>query len=413
MFVAPPLNLAYVASAIRDSAEVSIIDCYALEMGMEECAKKVVKGRPDIVAVIPNDYCDYVIKGFDKWASAFFSRIKNQCSALTVAGGPHAMALPEETLRYADVIIRGDQDAAFRSIADAIKGSKAMTNADGIGFTKNKKRHIRKPLYAKDIDSITFPSRGLLHTGIYKHVLVPKPMTTVKTSRGCPYNCIYCTRGVYGPYRERSPDNVIEELRGIREKSVIIYDDIFTFNRKRTLEICDKIIRENMDIMWACSTRTDAVDRKLLERMRRAGCFLIAYGVESGDQRILNNLRKGISAKETESVMKMTRRAGIKSVAYMLLGSPGETAESVGKSIAMLEKARPDYVQFNPITVYPGSDMYKNNGNRIQERTLKRTESMLYRKYYIRPGYILRQAAGMRSLHDMRSAINGLRFIMS
>lgn len=412
LFVAPPLNLAYIASAIQDVAEVDIIDCYALEMKMDECIKRVVKNNPDIVAVIPNDYCDYVIKGFDEWTRIFFSHIKYRCDATTVAGGPYAMTIPKETLEYADFILMGDQDVVFRHLVNAIKNSKSVRGINGIGFMNKRTPCIRRPLYTKNIDSVPFPSRNLLQGGLYRHVFVPRPMTTIQTSRGCPHRCIYCTRGVYGPHRERSPDNVIRELQEIREKNIIIYDDTFTHNKKRILELCNKIIKEGIDIRWVCSTRTDAVSRDLLKRMNQAGCFMIAYGVESGDQQILNNLHKGISVKETENALRMTRLAGIKSVAYMLLGSPGETAESVERGIALLERTRPEYVQFNPITVYPGSELYNRN-EFISGKRIHRVQKILYRRYYMRLGYISRQARSIRSLYDLKSAIDGFRFIIS
>jgi anaerobic magnesium-protoporphyrin IX monomethyl ester cyclase len=200
----------------------------------------------------------------------------------------------------------------------------------------------------------------------------------------------------------------------IKERNIVIYDDVFTMNRKRIMELCNEIIKEGMDLNWVCSTRVDRIDRELLKRMKRAGCSLIAYGVESGDQQVLDRIQKGISVEETENALNMTRSVGIKSVAYMLLGSPGETAESVERSFALIERAKPDYVQFNPIEIYPGSELYESRHESVfSEGYLDRIQKKLYRRYYLRPGYMSRQARNIRSFHDLKAAISGFRFVAS
>ena len=421
LFLPPPLNLAYIASSLKGLADVEIMDCYAKEMGIEQCLKKICESKPDIIGIIPNNYCDFVMGDLEKWIRLFSAKMKSiGLDAATVAGGPFASTFPERALRYADFVIRGDQEIVFRNLIENLGDEKELKNTTGLCSRLNNKTHINKPYFTNNLDSISFPSRELLETKIYGHILIDKPMTTFLTTRGCPYNCVYCSRRVYGPYRERSVENVMEELREVvnmqKNKNIVFYDDNFTINRKRAARICDLIVKEGIDIKWICATRVDLVDKNLLEKMKRAGCSVIAYGVESGDQKVLDKIKKNIKIDKTKKAFELTRKAGIKILSYVIIGSPGETKESVEKTFRLIKRLEPDYVQFNPITIYPGSEIYGKGPKEIcmftQDELIK-IQREVYKRYYLRGNYILDQFKKIRSFGDIKRGFHALRFITS
>ena len=420
LFVPPPLNLAYIASSLENLAEVEIIDCYANELGIEECLELIRRDEPDVIGVIPNNYCDFVMGDVELWLRSFSEGLKSLgMETPIVTGGPFASVFPERALEYADFIVRGDQEIVFRNMIENFANERKLKSVKGLAMRRGRKTHVNKPFYVKNLDSVPFPSRDLLETNIYSHILIDKPMTTFLTARGCPYRCIYCSRGVYGPYRERSVENVLEELREIVDvqkiKNLVFYDDNFTINRKRTIQICELIVKEGIDMRWICATRVDLVDRDLLEKMRRAGCSVIAYGVESGDQKILNKMKKNLTINQTKKAFEVTKDVGIEILSYLIIGSPGETEGSIEKSFSLMKMLNPDYVQFNPIVAYPGSEIYGGGTGGLRGFTdddLDRIRKKLYRKYYLRSGYILNQLKKIRSLGDIKRGLRAVSFIV-
>ena len=159
------------------------------------------------------------------------------------------------------------------------------------------------------------------------------------TSRGCPYRCIFCCKSVFGKkYRSNSSAYIVDEIRFLNEKfgvkEVKFYDDVFTLDRKRVVALCMQLKEQGMDIPWTCETRVNLVDDELLRVMKSADCYMIEYGVESGNQGILNDLKKDITLEQTMEAFRLTHEAGIETVAYFMLGSPQETAETIEETIA-------------------------------------------------------------------------------
>ena len=191
------------------------------------------------------------------------------------------------------------------------------------------------------------------------------------SSRGCPFQCIFCSSSRFfgKKYRTRTTKNVVDEMEYLvseyKPRSIEFSDDEFTLNRKRVEEICDEIKSRGLDIGWACSSRVDTISRSLLKKMKRAGCFLIYYGIESGSQRILNFIKKGIRIDQIVKAVRWTKEAGIKALGSFIIGFPDETREEIEETIKFSKKLNLDYAQFSIATPYPGTELYqiaKRNG---------------------------------------------------
>jgi radical SAM superfamily enzyme YgiQ (UPF0313 family) len=263
------------------------------------------------------------------------------------------------------------------------------------------------------------------------------------TSRGCPYRCIFCSKAVFGKkYRGNSPAYIVDEIRFLKErfgvKEIKFYDDVFTLDRKRVVAICMQLKEQGMDIPWTCETRVNLVDEELLRVMRDAGCYMIEYGVESGNQRILNNLKKDISLEQAIKAFKLTHETGIETVAYFMIGSPEETPETIKETIEFAKKLDPDFIQFSTTTPYPGTELYrlavgegylpekwdeyvyadlKSIGNAAFEtKTMSRQElgewnKKAYTSFYLRWSYVWKRLRKMNSLGELKTNIAGLRML--
>jgi len=423
LFIPPPLNLAYISSVIKPVAKSFIIDTYAEELTVDQCSKRILKENPDIVAVIPNDYCDYMIPEFQSWCN-ILNRIKKE-DIITLVSGIEATIYPRRILdnKNVDIVIRGEVEVTFQKLLENfenINNGPFLRKIDGISYRINNEIiHNKKRELLRNLDELPFPSRELLKTKIYRHIVINNPFTTLLTSRGCLFNCVFCSRPVYGKYRERSAENILEELREIRERhnlrDIIIYDDIFTFNKKRVEKICELIKKEKLDLNWVCATRVDLINKELLLKMKEAGCSTIAFGVESGSEKILKNIKKNISMNQIFNAFKLTKNIGIETITYMLLGNPNETRETINKSFELILKLSPDYVQFNPVVIYPGSEMYEKRGENFHDFSndeLEEIQKILYKKYYFRMNNIMNQIKKIRSFNDLLKKIENLRLLL-
>ena len=233
-------------------------------------------------------------------------------------------------------------------------------------------------------------------------------------TRGCPGRCTYCHRAFRGIVRRRSAKSILQEIKILQRdygiKEVAFYDDTFTLFKDVIKEFCETIIRERIDLTWSCFTRVDYVSEELLKLMKQAGCHLILFGVESADEEILKNIKKNISLKQVEAVVKLARRLRIETRASFMFGNQGETEETIKKTIAYAIKLDPDEVQFNIATAYPGTDLFnwaKERGyiktfnwndysmsNVVLELPNLGKEKMQYyyelahRRFYLRPAWL-------------------------
>jgi radical SAM superfamily enzyme YgiQ (UPF0313 family) len=364
----PPLGLAYLASVLRKDHKVKIIDSNILGYSMEDVRRELKSFHPDIVGItsatpsIPNAYT----------VAKIAKEIREDC---TVAmGGPHVTFLPRQTLeecKYIDIIVKGEGERTVEELTKAIERGEIIRDAiKGITFRKGSQIVDNEPRpLIKNIDEIPFPSRDLLPTHLYQ--FNGFRYTTMITSRGCPFRCSFCSssRQFGGYWRGRSPENVLEEMRIIRDdyntRNIEFSDDTFTLDQKRAEKICDEIIKQGLDVSWGASSRVDTLSEKLVEKMKRAGCWIIFLGIESGSQRILNAMGKRITIEQVKKAVKIVKEAGIQVLGSFIIGFPEDTVETIKKTTIFVKSLNLDYAEFSILTPYPGTPIFdhalKNN----------------------------------------------------
>ncbi len=435
----PPLGLAYIAAVLEENGyDVEILDMYAQHTTLNELRNILRRGQPEIVGIT-------CLTPFVSTILKVARIVKESINARVVVGGAHATALPEEMLEEdcIDYIVLGEGEYTMLELTKhVLKGENRLEEIKGIAYLNDGEFHrTENREYIENLDELPFPARRLLPNNKYNATqYAGKRMTSVITSRGCPYNCIFCDyRFLMGPkFRRRSPENVIGEI----EECIAEYDtdyinfrdSTFTFDEKWITNFCEKIKERRMDIRWDCNGRVNLVTKKMLREMREAGCALISYGIESGDQNILDFAKKKIKVEQSLNAVRMAKEAGIEVLNYFIIGLPGENWETIKKTIRLAIKLESDYTQFSLATPFPGTPLfnYAKENNLIREvswdeyslmsnaimRTeeldyddLERAIKLAYRKYYWRLSYILRRASKLRA-GNIRRNVNGFRMFL-
>jgi len=429
----PPLGLLYLAAYLqeRTSHRVSVLDCQAEAMGYETLRSVLVRRVPDVVGITA-----MTMTLLDALKTA--QLVKAVCpKAITVLGGPHVHLYPRETVSQpgVDMAVVGEGEVPFAQSLDHLHDPAALKLIKGLAF-KDSGRIVLTgyPDLITDLDAIPFPARTLTPIANYTSILARRaPVTTLFTSRGCPFQCAFCDRPHLGKrFRCRSARNVVDEMEQCQSLGIhefLVYDDTFTVNAQRVMDICDEIIRRRLDIGWDIRTRVDCVTEPMLRKLKTARCERIHYGVEAGTESALRVLRKGITLGQVRSVFRMTRRAGIRTLAYFMIGIPSETKSDIMQTIAFMRALNPDFAHITILCPFPGTEIYDQALRRgiiktdvwrdfavrptadfrppYWEEHLSRNEladllMTAYRQFYLRPGYVIRQAVRMRSLGEWR-----------
>jgi anaerobic magnesium-protoporphyrin IX monomethyl ester cyclase len=409
-----PLGLGYLAAILlKNKYKVDVIDCQVLNTSYKEVKQKLIKRKPDIVGITSTTLTYKSALQIAKIAK----ELNPNC--LTILGGCHATFWDNKVFQdsqYIDIIVRGEGEQTILELVDRFEKDKPFHDVLGI-TCKNGKEIVQNPLrpYIEDLDSLPFPAHHLWqisHLKKYGKVIFP-----VMTSRGCTFWCEFCTAvRMFGRrYRARSPKNVVDELEFLQKnygaEQFTFYDDTFTVNQARTAEICEEIIKRNLKIEWDCETRVDMVSKELLQKMKKAGCFAVWYGLESGSQKLLNAMGKGISLNQVLRAFKWTKDVGLMAVVGVILGSPNETKETAWETIEFVERLNPDDVGYYIATPYPGTPMYdavKEKGwlrvtdfDRYDTATpifelpsmtmqeLREIREEAFHRFYLRPQYFL------------------------
>jgi anaerobic magnesium-protoporphyrin IX monomethyl ester cyclase len=431
----PPLGLAYIASVLRQNHKVKIIDSNILNYTIDDVERELRSFNPDVVgitSVTPSIYEAYKVAETAK-------KVREDC--IVVLGGPHATFMPRQTMeecKYIDIIVRGEGEETTRELIENIEKGAPLNGVKGITFRdKNEIIDTEPRPFIKNIDDIPFPSRDLLPMHLYKFNEVR--YTAMLTSRGCPFKCSFCSSSrLFGGYwRGRSPENVLEEMKIIYEeyniKNIEFIDDTFTLNQERAEKICDEIIKQGWDITWGASSRVDTLSKKLAEKMKKAGCWIIYLGIESGSQRILDAIGKRITLEQVEKAVKILKDAGIQVLGSFIIGFLQDTTETIKETIKFAKSLNLDYAQFSILSPYPGTPIFdyakKNNMlltedwskytatepivkiEGVSEKEIKALFQKAYITFYLRPRIIMkwlrdRQFSFMKS--GIKAAINYL-----
>ena len=362
----PPLGLAYVAASLREAGhEVRLLDCTFLSR--ERALRLALAARADVVGV----YCMATMRGDAVW---FAQQLRGRCDLL-VAGGPLPTCEPETFLADFDVVVRGEGEqtmvdvlAAHATGADpgAVPGAVAAA-ADGGAAAAGPPRP-----FAPDLDALPFPARDLLPNAAYISHGRRRwgyAVTTVMSSRGCPFACEFCSNVVFGAsYRERSPASVVDEVEqalALGYDRVAFSDDVFTMRPERVAAVCDEIERRELRFAWECLARVDGIDSATAERMRRAGCRTVFFGIESGSDEILRVMRKGITATQARKAVWAAHGAGLEVGAFFILCYPGETDGTVLETLRFAAGLPLDYLGLSMPYPLPGTPLRERMEGRV------------------------------------------------
>jgi len=357
----PQSNLAYLAAAVSDGYSVDLIDCIAVKMDWEAFTIYLNGKKPRYIV---SNVISSIVSNDVRVGS-----IGHAMGAKTIAIGPHVTALPEESLKKypeIDYVIIGEAEESVRELIDTIESGRSPDLVRGIGYKKPDGTICiteKRPPIA-DLNTLKYPRHDLLPLDSYVLPIIGKKYTFVMTSRGCPFNCIFCRSPVmWGKkVRKRSPDNIIGELKELKKigvDNIIFHSDTFTVDKQWTLDLCQKIINEQLNIRWIANSRANTVDPEMLTLMKKAGCWMIAYGFESGSQEILDHSKKEITIDQIRNAARWTDEAGIKVWGYFIIGLPGETPETINQTIR-LAKELPLYIaNFAIGAPYPGTEFFR------------------------------------------------------
>jgi radical SAM superfamily enzyme YgiQ (UPF0313 family) len=364
-----PYWLAYCVGVLEeDGFDVTFLDAPAMGIDKNSVFDIAVKCKPDLTVVdttTASIYSDVAVG----------AEIKRLTGSKIILVGTHASATPEESLGLndqIDAVARGEFDYTVRDLARAIREKKDFSDITGITYRKGSEivRNQRRP-FINDLDELPFVSkvykkhfnRSTIDKYFYGESL--HPVMTIISGRGCPHQCSFC---VYPQvmtghrYRYRSVKNLVDEMEYITKefpyvKEIFIEDDTLTVHKDRCLAISDEILKRKLKVTWSANSRAD-IDGETLDAIAKAGCRLLCVGFESGDQEVLDNMQKKLKVGSVYDFAKNTKKAGILVHGCFLVGNPGESFESLDKTLKMALKINPDTAQFYPIMVYPGTKAY-------------------------------------------------------
>lgn len=436
-YVLLPVSLLSIAAVLRKNEfKVKVIDAIAENLGWPNIEKEISLFLPKLiilnVSTVTFDDDLHLAKMIKKeWPSIHVSAI-----------GVHVTSLPEGALSLdIDSVIRGEPEITSLKLAQAIKKRKNLGKILGLSY-KEKKKIYRNPdrPYIKNLDNLPFPARDLVKNERYLMSMSTTPHTVLLSSRGCDKNCIFCTaRQYYGQrLRLRSAENVIDEMEEIKEKYKINYitmwSDTFTLNKDFVMKLCHEMRIKRLKIKWMCNSRVDTIDEEMLRTMKKAGCIGIAFGVESGVQKILNNCGKQTKIKEIKKAFKLMKKVGIESLAHFILGLPGETKKTIKETIKFAKELDPDYAQFYCAIPFPGTPFYtlaKREGwivsrkwedyeiNKaiietpsLSRKELERARRWAYISFYFRLSYLLKRLSKIKTFKEFKYfTVSSYRFI--
>jgi len=363
-----PIGLGYIASVLRNAGhEISVLDINAHRYS-RETVERLIKEADFDMAATGNLITLY---GYTKWLSGVLK--KHHPEKFLVIGGALATSAPEIVLgrTEADAIALGEGEATMLELADALGKKRGLEEVKGIWFKKGGKIVKNPPReLMKNLDELPFPAWDLFPVDIYlKYMHIEKlPLSwkcmNISTVRGCPFNCSFCYN-VFGVHtaRARSPDSIIAEIKALKErygvKAITFIDNLFITNRTKVLEFCEKMIEQKIGVAWVTSARVDVVDLELLKKMRQAGCAWISYGLESGSQKMLDAMNKSTTVEKMLKAIEATRKAGLFVYGSFMVGTPGETPETIKETVEFIKKIDLFVPGIFIATPYPGSDLYE------------------------------------------------------
>lgn len=419
--VYPPLSLATIASFLREQHNVLIIDAIAEEKDLQAILKTIQEFNTDlIISSISTPTAEEDLR--------IFKQIKSQSKAQIAVFGVHATYFSEDIIQedYIDYVILNDPEIPAVRIAQG-----DMNNLEGVAY-KIKGEIVLSPPSKTQISHFRIPAWDLVDLDNYKIPIKRKNYVLVSTARGCPFECSFCVVPYYygKKIRYREVNEVIAELKAVSKhvKDIFFHTDLFTFKKEYVLELCTRMIQENLGIQWICNSRVDTFDKEMAETMKRAGCWMVSFGIESGNQTILDLCGKKITLEQSKSAIRICREIGLISIGHFVLGFPGETETTIKQTIQFSREIDPDFAEFYIATPFPGSRLFESvqkdirlNWKNIRydydpynyEFNLERMRKNAYFRFYLRPKKILRFISLFGANRILAMGLSAFRFLFS
>lgn len=412
-----PLGIAYIAAVLeRGRKDVGVLDAMILGMNEEDAARKIIELSADIVGITTPTTTDNTVFSITKKLK------EGNPGVFIVLGGISPTVRPDYCLENsaADAVVKGEGEVVFLKLVERIENKTDWRDIDGISYRHDGKIiHNKRAEFIQDLDSLPFPARHLFPAHKYERREFSDPMGRLITGRGCISSCIFCTAPTMhgNRIRSRSAGNIVDEIECLMKnygvKKLVFEDDTFTANPRLVQDICAGIIARGLKARFWCQTRVPNVTEDLLALMKKAGFVQISFGVESGDEGVLKNIKKGITIPMVERAVAAARRAGMPYSLNFMIGNFGDTRETVIKSIELAKRLDPFQALFNIATPFPGTEFRRicerdgllletdTNKYHIQTRPASRTKELsaeeikelytrAYREFYFRPKIIAR-----------------------
>jgi anaerobic magnesium-protoporphyrin IX monomethyl ester cyclase len=412
----PSLGILSLAAVLRKAGfPVSIVESASLGLSFSCTVDEILRQRPKYVGF---SCTTAAVENAAKIARAMKERSPK---ALVLAGGPHISALPEATFRRFpdfDFGILGEGEAALLNLLEALEGDRNVSRVESVVYREGKAIRINpRRKFIENLDGLPFPAFDLLAEFPRDYhppfLNFPRgPAASLISSRGCPQACTFCDRSVFGNrYRYFSEDYLWELISLLRRqygiRHLIFTDDQVAAFRSRLVRLCEKMASGNQELRWNCDARVDSVDPDLLRLMKRAGCWMISYGIESGSQKMLDRIRKGITLEQVEQAVRWTKEVGIRAKGLFMIGYPEETEETLGQTLDFIGRSPLDEINLSFFTPYPGTEIYQEvRGSKdfvedwermnalhclLQPRALtcadlEKAYGKILRRFYLRPG---------------------------
>lgn len=439
-----PMWLAYATGVLEEAGHVCrLVDAPANGLGEQDVLDCCAEFQPQMVVF--NTTTPSIVSDAD-----LATRVKERWDNTTVFVGTHPSALPEETLRLSgaiDIIARREYDYTLRHLAQALQSRESLTTVEGVSFRHGATVHHnpdRPPI--EDVDSL--PLLGPVYKRHLNHrkyffAAAQYPVMQIMTGRGCNYRCIWCVypQVFHRPgYRKRSAARIVQEFEYIVTnfpdvKEIGIEDDTFTTDEARVIEFCELLMERKLRIDWYVNARV-SLSCDTMRMMKRAGCRLLIVGYESGNQHVLNSMKKGITLKQSREFTRAAKETGFIIHGCMMAGNPGETVETLQQTLDFARELNVDTMQFLPVMLYPGTEAYEwarahgylrneSFDQWVTETGMHRTlvdlpdlsaEELVKwcdyarRAYYLRPRYLLRKLwQGLTKPSEMERTLRSFR----
>ena len=360
IFRFPPIGLGYIAAYLkRHGISVELVDCTFLTL--EKALERIRASKPKIIGI----QSMFSMKA----QSLKLARLLREDCELAVAGGPLPTTNPEDFLQEFDVAVRGEGEETMLALTNAMENGDDLAKVHGITYRDvdtGQITHTPKRKLISDLDTLPFPSRELFDNESYKNYYEKKfgyTTTPIMTSRGCPFTCEFCSRPIFGnAFRARTALNVadeVEEIQSLGYERVWFADDCFTLNHQRLIEICNEIMRRRLKIGWECLSRVDTLDPELITKMKQAGCLRMFFGIESGNDSILQIMNKQVTTKQAEVAVHLCKKEGIQTGAFFILGYPGENDKTLSDTVRFASSLPLDYLSFTLPYPIPGTPLFE------------------------------------------------------